>query len=118
MKKILALALMGLAITGAQAHEYEGNGRWGGEGHRHSGYEVRGGWGIGPALVAGIIGGVLVQQGMAYSPAPVVAPPPVVLPPQYPGYGYAYGYPRAYGYGPAPAYVRPIVRHHHDDDDE
>jgi len=119
MKKILALALMALAITGAQAHERDGDGRWGGEGRWHGGHEIRGGWGFGPALVAGILGGVLVQQSMAYAPPPVVMPPPAVLPPPYPyGYGYAYGYPRGYGYVPAPAYGRPIVRHHRDDDDE
>ncbi len=116
MKKFLALAILGLVITGAQAHDHDGGGRWQGEGHWRGGDDGRGGWGLGPALLAGVIGGVLVQQGMAYAPPPPVYAPPVALPPPYP---YGYAYPRAYGYPAGSVYGQPMYRHyHHDDDDE
>ncbi len=99
MKKILAVLLIGLSVNVAHADGWRGGERWGaGEGWR--GGEGWGGgdgmgWAIGSALVGGVIGGMMAQQGPVYAqPAPMMAPP-VYMPPQP-----AYAYP--------PAYVQPV----------
>ncbi len=101
MKKIIALLLVGLTINVAYADGWRGGGRWGGgEGWR--GGEGDGmGWAIGSALVGGVVGAMMANQGPTYvQPAPVMA---------YPGYPPpVYGYPQpVYGY-PQPVYGQPM----------
>ncbi|WP_024518186.1 hypothetical protein [Bradyrhizobium sp. Tv2a-2] len=55
----------------------------------------RGGWGWGPGIAAGVIGGAIVGGAIASSPYSYG-----------PGYGYygpGYGYPPGYAYAPGPA---------------
>ena len=98
MKKPLIVAMLMLAMTMAHADGWRGGdgGGWrgGGEGGWQGG--DGGGIGLGSALIGGVIGGLVANQGPAYvqpMPAPVYAAP-------YPAYG---GYVQT-PYYPAPAY--------------
>ena len=102
MKKILAILLIGLSVNVAHADGWRGGeGGWRGGGEGWRGGEGWGGggdgmgWALGSALVGGVIGGMMMQQGPAYAqPMPMMAPPVYAAPQP------AYAYP--------PAYVQPV----------
>ena len=119
MKKLFTVACLGLAINMTLAADSRADD---GYGWRHDGGD-RGAWIIGSALLGGLIGGMMVQQGYV-PPAPViVAPPPAPVPVQ-PAYMYpnpAYVYPQP-SYVPQPLYVQPYLAPYpyygRDDDDD
>lgn len=99
--------LLAMMLVVGTAHA---DGGWrGGDGGGWRGGEGEGGgaWGMGSALVGGLVGGMMAQQGPMYGAPPmVVAPPPVYVAPQ-PAYAYpAQGYAQP-GY-PAPMYAQPV----------
>jgi len=108
---IPVLAVMALAPTMANAHDFY-RGGYGGYGGYRGGYGHRGFGGgaiVGGALLGLGLGAVIASQPRYYAPPPVVyAPPPVYYPPPYyaaPAYA-APAYP-APGYYPQPGYYPP-----------
>lgn len=101
IKKLGAGMLLAGVLAVGVAHA---DGGWrGGDGGWRGGEGGDGGaWGMGAALVGGLVGGMMAQQAPVYAAPPVaMMPPPVYAAPQP-----AYGYP-APGYMPQPAYVQP-----------
>ncbi len=121
MKKVLAIAFLGLAINLSLAGASRADD---GRGWHHEGGD-RVAWVAGSALLGGLIGGMIAQQGYLQPGPVIVAPPPVPVPVQ-PAYVYpspTYAYPQA-GYAvPQPLYVQPAYPapypyYRSDDDDD